>query len=184
MKTITRLLHLAIFILWSGTVSAGPITYQFNMPAFTGGAFLGQTSILDVTVDNGNLSTANQSYLNTQITALMVDIAGTIFGGPTTSFEGSLAFITTDASSIPTLDLSTDFDARAVFSSGGFLIQVGTRDGSGPTQYFAQTPNDVGFIPNDIVVRGSIANQVPAPATLALFGLGLVGLGWSRRKKA
>jgi PEP-CTERM motif len=33
------------------------------------------------------------------------------------------------------------------------------------------------------LVRDS-AESVPVPATIALFGLGLVGLGWSRRKKA
>jgi hypothetical protein len=31
---------------------------------------------------------------------------------------------------------------------------------------------------------GCVGNDIPAPATLALFGIGLAGLGWSRRKKA
>jgi len=41
---------------------------------------------------------------------------------------------------------------------------------------------DVGYFgPN---FKFTAAEPVPAPATLALFGLGLLGLGWSKRKKA
>lgn len=36
----------------------------------------------------------------------------------------------------------------------------------------------------DVDPRGGDPTAVPAPATMALFGLGLLGLGWSRRTQA
>lgn len=48
-----------------------------------------------------------------------------------------------------------------------------------PTGGSNVTIDDVVFEIND-----SVSTPVPSPATLTLFGLGLAGLGWSRRRKA
>ena len=51
------------------------------------------------------------------------------------------------------------------------------------TRVTFQSVQDYKIIDN-VIGDTEPANVVPVPATLALFGLGLVGLGWNRRKKA
>lgn len=79
---------------------------------------------------------------------------------------GSLITSASAASASDWTMLSTTFTAS---SAASFLT-------------FAPTADSYVFIDN-ISLTGE-PGTVPTPATLALFGLGLAGLGWSRRKKA
>ena len=188
----------------AGSASGLPITYTFDMPAFQGsGGFSGQTSTLDVLVDNGSTATANQSYLNTEILGLSVTVGAVNLSLNATDnftlFVGSTPLITTDAFGIPTLDLNQSIDTRAVlaleFGGGAIfssdnLLQLGTRDGSGPTEYFVRIGGLVGqnATGSQLVIAGQNTSSiaVPEPSTISMFGIGLAGLGflgWRTRRR-
>jgi hypothetical protein len=84
------------------------------------------------------------------------------FGTETLSFEAFLSFNLLNETSLTLFDNNCPLDPQAVEK---------------PTcDYQSQFPPDVtwSLLP---------PSQVPTPATLALVGIGLAGLGWSRRKK-
>lgn len=55
-------------------------------------------------------------------------------------------------------------------------------DGGGSFPEFITTNNPPKYL--NVSFKFGDRQSVPVPATLALFGLGLAGLGWSKRKKA
>ena len=66
--------------------------------------------------------------------------------------------------------------------SGANLVDLSGWD---PTGAIVSVGRDIyANAPEPAYQVGTFASAVPEPATLALFGLGIAGIGWARRKKA
>lgn len=163
--------------------------------AFTAVVFLAYTNFAGASlIDWAGSGTDGTWTFTTSVTAdVTAADAGTNTWGDITAW--SVAW--TDGTDSYTLDETTGairasdaiwmFDASFVLANppNSFLFVSSTSGPSLEAQFrsdvAAGNPPGVGV---NMTWTDGVAASVPAPATLALFGLGLAGLGWSRRKKA
>jgi len=177
---------IAVLLLTPFAASAAPFTFSFDMPAFSNGELLGDTSTIVITVDNGGNSFTDQGFLNTQITAVEV-VSGiysfalnTVDDISTTS--GSAIYIYTNSLGIPTLDLTGFFDSYFVVRDTDFVpfFQVATKAGSGPIQYSIRVAEGInGYMVGPFSVVGE--RVISDPGTLlAQLGTTVTGVGPGR----
>lgn len=195
-KSIIGLLTAFTLSLWVGTANAALIVENFE--SFGDGTIItNQLTGLTVTAaDGGDASIASASFPVVAGEPLGIyNTAGSI------GFQSALIF--------DFLTLGSSIGAIVDFGGFGTGLQIVAYDGVGGTGNILGTASTLteAFIGvNAVGIRSAVFSQagqtnatwlldnltydtdpgtrVPVPATLALFGLGLAGLSWSRRKKA
>lgn len=196
MDFMNRILIVLAFSGWAGTANATLIDFEAGLDsAFTysgvtnGTPFdaspgTGYVSVLNTTSSNQfvfNPSGASPSSFNWNSSGtfdLTSFIIAGAWGNQTLTFEGlnnsSLLFTTAFAVTPAAVTFVANW-------SGIDQLRITT----GPTSYTNTVSGGSGqhWVLDNLLINEN-PSQVPAPATLALFGLGLAGLGWSKRKTA
>ena len=108
---IKRILAAAVvaFCLAPAVTSAATFSFVFDMPEFTSGSLVGQTSRLEVEVDNGGTSKIDQDFTNFDVTAMTILQLNGVdklleFTDYRTLSTAEHIFITTDAGGLATLN--------------------------------------------------------------------------------
>jgi hypothetical protein len=97
-------------------------------------------------------------------------------------FMGSIAYIMTDGQGTPTLDLSANVDTRALFVSSMGNVQLGTRDSSGPTEWYVEDKIGTHGYGVNASITSVVGSKIPEPTTLLLATTACLGLMPRRRR--
>jgi hypothetical protein len=120
----------------------------------------------------------NSAILNIFLT----DLGGSEIVRIAVALGQTLTVMNTDDSSTQTLVL--DADSIADLEADGLIsVTVGVQQHGGPTSSFVFDHSELTVFTENTGDQNVNANALPEPAPLALLGLGLAGLAWSRRKK-
>lgn len=154
-KKVTAFLGLLAITGWAGIANASPIQWTFGDSENLSGSFVFDSSSNTFSSVSFDELHFGDSYSSATGTATSLFANSNTFGDQT-----SLTFLTalTDLGGSINFTGSTICSDFCLDDNGGLNTFVGT----------VSAPR----------------SAVPVPATLALFGLGLAGLGWSRRKQA
>jgi hypothetical protein len=180
----------AFMFLGASAANAMPLSYDLAWS----GAELGNSAMATgmITIDDTvlpNPGVASGSPAAVGVTAFMITISGASAGNGTFTLGDFSRFIWDTGGG--TLDLTMQLIGQPTlgqpwgtcpFACGDFNIITDVVDGPTGSFFFQITTNDENGDPLNLT--SFAPKEVPEPGTVALFGLGLAGLVFARRRKA